>query len=331
MEQRLSYEADDLDNQIIAMLRADPTIQNSKISSAIGVSNATTGTRIKKLQEVGMLRVVASTDIRAAGFNILAMVTVELSSTHPDTSARVAGKLAKYPQIIAIGGLLHQEQLIFNLLGHDTADIEKTLSDISTSITEIANIHVEFYLSFLKNSLNSGPIHDLKPDSTKRFDELKQTELTELFNDRELAVLSVLHGDGRISLRQAASQLSLPESQVRAAVRKFEKMPGILNYQTMIDPRVHGNEHACIVFMKINHALLQQAADILVPLPEVTQLSTLTGSKNLGAIISVQERLELSSIIEEYVRLIPGVTDISIIDLVGSYKYEGSWYVPEVV
>lgn len=327
----MSYEADDLDNRIIGLLRADPTIQNSQISNEIGVSNATTGTRIKKLREVGMLRVVASTDIRAAGYKVLTMVTVELSSSKPDTSARVARQLAKFPRSIAIGAMLHQEQLIFNLLGRDTADIEKSLSEISRSIVEIINIHVEFYLSFLKNSLNSGPIHDIQPDSKKRCDELKQTQLAELFNDRELSVLSVLHGDGRISLRQAASQLSLPESQVRAAVRKFEKTPGILNYQTMIDPRVHGNRHACLVFMKINHAQLQKAADILIPLPEVTQLSTLTGSKNLGVIISVQERLKLSLLIEEHLRNIPGVSEIEIMDLVGSYKYDGSWYIPEAV
>ena len=105
----------------------------------------------------------------------------------------------------------------------------------------------------------------------------------------------------------------------------FENTPGILNYQTMIDPGVQGNLHACLAFMKVNHGFLQRAAESLTALPEGTQLSTLTGSKYLAAIINIQERTRLQSILADHVRTIAGIGEIEIIDLIASYKYDGAW------
>ena len=323
----MNQQADDLDTRISELLRRDPTIQNSQISEEVGVSNATTGTRIKRLQDDGMLRVVASTDIRAAGYNVVALVTLELNSKEPDTGERVATQLAQYPQVIAIGEMLHQEQIIFNMLGRDPADIEEQLVKIST-IEEISLIHLRFYLKFLKNSLNTGPIHDLGASIASRMDELSSTNLAKKYNERELKVLAALHRDGRMSLRQVANQLDIPESQVRASVRKFQNTPGILDYQTLIDPRMHGNQHACFLLMRVNHAMLAQAVAELKPLPDVTQLTTITGRKNLAAVISVKERADLQTIVNTNIRANAGIKDVEVIDLTASYKYEGSWNIP---
>ena len=69
----MDNQTDERDGSIIDMLRADPTVLNSRISEALGVSNATVGARIKKLKDLGIVRVVASTDIRTAGFNTVAI------------------------------------------------------------------------------------------------------------------------------------------------------------------------------------------------------------------------------------------------------------------
>ena len=99
----MDHQLDERDSRIISLLRADPTILNSRISDQLGVSNATVSARIKKLRDLGVVRVVASTDIRAAGFETWAMVSAQFEPTKQDTCETVAMRLAQMPQVVAIG------------------------------------------------------------------------------------------------------------------------------------------------------------------------------------------------------------------------------------
>ena len=106
------------------------------------VSNATVGARIKKLKDIGVVRVVASTDIRAAGFEAIAIGSMEVASGKPDTCDAVARELAQVPQIISIGTRLHKRQIMFYVIGRDAADIEQILSTTASSIKAIKDVQV---------------------------------------------------------------------------------------------------------------------------------------------------------------------------------------------
>ena len=138
---------DERDIRIVDMLRADPTVLNSRISEALGVSNATVGARIKKLKDTGVVRVVASTDISAAGYEVLAIGSVEVAPGKPNTCHAVAIELAQIPQIISIGAQLHQEQIMFYMIGRDTTDMEQLLSTAASSIEAIEDAQARIILS----------------------------------------------------------------------------------------------------------------------------------------------------------------------------------------
>ena len=321
-------QTDERDNRIIDMLRADPTVLNSRISEALGVSNATVGGRIKKLKDLGIVRVVASTDIRAAGFETVAIGSMAVTPGEPDTCDAVARELARVPQIISIGTRLHRQQIMFYMIGRDTAHVEQTLATTASSIKEIEDVQVRILLSNYKYSINHGPIVEVQPDFERRLRELIDTQLSELFGERELSVLAMLHGDGRMSLREVARRLDYPESQVRTIFRKFESTPGILNYQTVVNPRSLGHRHVHQLYFRANYRQLPSIVKQLKDMPEVLGLATLSGAMNLTASISTPSRAALQVLVNERIPAIKGITETEVIDMLHGYKFEGSWTVP---
>ena len=324
----MDNQTDERDSLIIDMLRADPTVLNTRIGEALEVSNATVGARIRKLKETGVVRVVASTDIRAAGFEILAIGSVEVAPGGPDTCHRVATELARVPQIITIGTQLHQEQIMFHMIGRDTSDIERLLATTASSIEEIKAAHARVVLSSYKHSLNSGPIVEIEPDFQRRLRELTDTRLSERFAERELSVLAMLHGDGRMSLREVARRLDYPESQVRTIFRKFENTPGILNYQTIVNPRALGHRYVHQVYIKANYCRLPEIVKQLKTMPEVLGLATMSGTMNLALSTTVPSRAELQEFVTERIPAIDGIEEIEVVDMLRGYKFDGSWTLP---
>ncbi len=324
----MDNQTDERDSLIVDMLRADPTVLNTRIGEALEVSNATVGARIRKLKETGVVRVVASTDIRAAGFEILAIGSVEVAPGAPDTCHRVATELARVPQIITIGTQLHQEQIMFHMIGRDTSDIERLLATTASSIEEIKAAHARVVLSSYKHSLNSGPIVEIKPDFQRRLRELTDTRLSERYAKRELSVLAMLHGDGRMSLREVARRLDYPESQVRTIFRKFENTPGILNYQTIVNPRALGHRYVHQVYIKASYCLLPDIVNQLKIMPEVLGLATMSGTMNLALSTTVPSRAELQEFVTERIPAIDGIEEIEVVDMLRGYKFDGSWTLP---
>ena len=324
----MDNQADERDSLIIDMLRADPTVLNTRIGQTLGVSNATVGARIRKLKEAGVVRVVASTDIRAAGFEIFSIGSVEIAPAGPDTCHAVATELARVPQIIAIGTQLHQEQIMFHMIGRDTSDIERLLATTASSIESIKAAHARVVLSNYKHSFNSGPIVEIKPDFEQRLRELTNTRLSELYAERELSVLAMLHGDGRMSLREVARRLDYPESQVRTIFRKFENTPGILNYQTIVNSRALGHRYVHQVYVKANYCLLPGIVKQLKTMPEVLGLATMSGRMNLALSTTVQSRAELQQLVSERIPAIDGIEEIEVVDMLRAYKFDGSWTLP---
>ena len=324
----MDNQTDERDGLIVDMLRADPTVLNTRIGEAIGVSNATVGARIRKLKDIGVVRVVASTDIRAAGFEALAIGSVEVAPGMPDACHTVATELARVPQIITIGTQLHQEQIMFHMIGRDTSEIERLLSTTAASIEAIKAAHVRIVLSNYKHSLNSGPIVEVKPDFDRRLRELTNTRLSELYAERELSVLAMLHGDGRMSLREVARRLDYPESQVRTIFRKLENSPGVLNYQTIVNPRALGHRHVHQVYVKANFCLLPGIVKQLQNMPEVIGLATLSGPMNLALSTTVPSRAGLQALVTERIPAIDGVEEIEVVDMLRGYKFDGAWSLP---
>ena len=93
------YELDDVVRHIIAALQADGRATNQKIARSLKISPATVGARIRRLENVNAMRVVAVTDFAALGYQVLLAVGIEVQGR---AAEEVAQELAALEEVFAV-------------------------------------------------------------------------------------------------------------------------------------------------------------------------------------------------------------------------------------
>ncbi|MCB1848888.1 MAG: AsnC family transcriptional regulator, partial [Halieaceae bacterium] len=86
---------DATDEGIIALLRADGRMPYRAIARELGVTESTVRARVRRLEESDTMRVVAVTDIEAAGYGMLLAIGVQVETRAPEAVAR---DLASLPE-----------------------------------------------------------------------------------------------------------------------------------------------------------------------------------------------------------------------------------------
>ena len=94
-----SYELDELDLKIIAALKAHGRATNQDIARSLKITPATVSARIRRLEDLNAMRVVAVTDFAALGLNVLLAVGIEVQGRPAE---EVAGELAALPEVFAV-------------------------------------------------------------------------------------------------------------------------------------------------------------------------------------------------------------------------------------
>jgi Lrp/AsnC family transcriptional regulator, leucine-responsive regulatory protein len=94
-----AYELDEVDRHIIAALQADGRATNQRIARSLKISPATVGARIRRLENVNAMRVVAVTDFAALGYQVLLAVGIEVQGR---AAEEVAEELAALEEVFAV-------------------------------------------------------------------------------------------------------------------------------------------------------------------------------------------------------------------------------------
>jgi Lrp/AsnC family transcriptional regulator, regulator for asnA, asnC and gidA len=104
-------QPDELDRQIIRMLRADGRRSNREIARRLGVPEATARYRVRRLIESGILNITASVEPEHLGY---AMTTVISVQVEPERMNAVAAEIAAMPEVmwIAITAGAHDVMLM---------------------------------------------------------------------------------------------------------------------------------------------------------------------------------------------------------------------------
>ncbi|MDP4916431.1 MAG: AsnC family transcriptional regulator, partial [Haliea sp.] len=83
-----AIDLDETDHGIIDLLRADGRLPYRSIARELGLTEATVRARVRRLEESRTMRVVAVTDIEAAGFGMLLAIGVQVENRSPEEVAR---------------------------------------------------------------------------------------------------------------------------------------------------------------------------------------------------------------------------------------------------
>ncbi|WP_084421519.1 Lrp/AsnC family transcriptional regulator [Henriciella litoralis] len=138
---------DALDSRIIAELKKDGRQSAQSVANAVGSSAVTVRSRIKELEDSGMLKVVAVTDFSAAGYDTLLAVGVDVERR---TAEDVALELSQYEQILAVNLISGATDIEILVGARDFADVSRFLEEEIGRIKGIGKLSAALALEVFK-------------------------------------------------------------------------------------------------------------------------------------------------------------------------------------
>ena len=135
-------ELDDLDNQILALLRQDPQVSNKHIAGLVSVSETTVASRIRSMTDRKVMRITAQRDILALGDTIIAHLDIYVEGRPVD---EVCDAICSIDEVSSVILLMGSPQIIAQLHAKDGEDL---LNIVERSISPIQGIaHIESIVS----------------------------------------------------------------------------------------------------------------------------------------------------------------------------------------
>jgi Lrp/AsnC family leucine-responsive transcriptional regulator len=149
------YELDDIDRRIIAALKADGRATKQRIARSLRISPATVGARIRRLENMNAMRVVAVTDFAALGYKVLLAIGIEVQGR---PAQEVAQELAALPEVFA-AHLVTGARAVETLVAlHDLDELEGFLLRDLAKIRGIRTLAAGIAVDVIKYDFDRAPI-----------------------------------------------------------------------------------------------------------------------------------------------------------------------------
>ena len=149
-----SYELDELDLKIIAALKADGRATNQDIARGLKLAPATVSARIRRLEEVNAMRVVAVTDFAALGLDVLLAVGIEVQGRAAED---VAAELAKLPEVFAVHLVTGARDIEILVALRDFAQLQPFLLEDVAAVRGIRSLTAGIAVDIVKFEFDRTP------------------------------------------------------------------------------------------------------------------------------------------------------------------------------
>jgi len=141
---KVPNQLSELDQTLIATMRARSGVSISELSRVVGVARATVQSRLLRLRDRGViLGYGPDVDAAAAGFDVLAFVTVEIAQgAHDDT----VNALRAIPEILEIHTVTGPGDLLCRVVARNNDHLHQVLQRVA-QVDEVARTESHLALS----------------------------------------------------------------------------------------------------------------------------------------------------------------------------------------
>jgi Lrp/AsnC family transcriptional regulator for asnA, asnC and gidA len=150
-------ELDATDHAIIELLRGDGRMPYRAIARELGVSEATIRSRVRRLEDSNTMRVVAVTDIEAAGYSMLLAIGVQVEHRAPEAVAR---DLAAIPEVFSVNVVVGTHDVEILVVAGDQAALGELIGRQLAGTPGVRRLTPALALDVLKNQPDWVPFHD---------------------------------------------------------------------------------------------------------------------------------------------------------------------------
>ncbi|NQX88924.1 MAG: Lrp/AsnC family transcriptional regulator [Halioglobus sp.] len=149
-------DLDDTDQAIIALLRQDGRMAYRAIARALDIAENTVRGRVRRMEESNTLRLVAVTDIEAAGYGMLLAIGVQVEGRAPE---KVAEDMAAIQEVFSVNVVVGTQDIEILVVARDQADLTELITDKLGRVDGVRRLTPAMALDVLKNQPDWVPFH----------------------------------------------------------------------------------------------------------------------------------------------------------------------------
>lgn len=151
---------DALDRQIIAVLGRDGRLSNRQIAAELGVTEGTIRTRIKRLQNDGMIQFTVVTSFKMAGSPNLVMIGIHAD---PGRVAELSAQLSTFSELGCVMVLLGRYNLMVMGLFTTLEDVHNLVAERIKVLPGVRDLNVSIAVHSLKYNARMARIIPRSP------------------------------------------------------------------------------------------------------------------------------------------------------------------------
>lgn len=144
---------DEIDDAILRELQVDGRLSNADLARRIGLSQAATHGRVRRLERDGVIdRYVALVDRERAGYDLLCFVSVGLRAHGHDEVERFRDAVTAAPEVLEVHHVTGEYDYVLRVALRNRRDLERFLVDRLNTISGIARIQTSVVVREVKRT-----------------------------------------------------------------------------------------------------------------------------------------------------------------------------------
>jgi DNA-binding Lrp family transcriptional regulator len=144
-------QIDDVDRRILNALHDDARIPNSVLADMVGIAPSTCHGRLRRLQDIGVIRgFFTDVDPAAIGRPLQAMISVSLQSKARGRIRHFIREIRKLPQVIDVYFLAGADDFILHVAARDTEDLRAFVVENLNADPDVAGTQTSLIFEHLR-------------------------------------------------------------------------------------------------------------------------------------------------------------------------------------
>src|ERR1700716_2842828 len=146
-------EIDDVDRRVLTALHADARISNSALAELGGSAPSTCHGRVRRLQELGVIRgFYADIDPASIGLTLQAMISVSLQSNARGKIRNFIQQIRRKPQVMDVYFLAGADDFLLHVAARDTDDLRSFVVEHLNADADVAGAQTPLLFSAPRGS-----------------------------------------------------------------------------------------------------------------------------------------------------------------------------------
>ena len=144
-----------------------------------------------------------------------------------------------------------------------------------------------------------------------------------ILDDLDRKIIETFSRDGRASNRQIALELDVTEGTIRTRIKRLQTR-GLIHFTAVRSYRFAGSPNLVLMGIHCEQMKVPEISQALVAMPEVGCVIEMLGRYSILAMGLFTSLEEINEIIQDRIRLLPGVKQVECSIAVHNIKYQSS-------